>query len=163
MELGCDAISEKPMTNHEDKCRRILETIRKTGRKLRVTFNYRYSPPRTQVKDLLMSGIIGDVLSVDFHWMLNTHYGPDYFRRWHSEKRYSQGLQIHKATYISTGPLVAVRHPGHGFRHGKARVLHPSDGPPLRPGFEDPTGFGRVHVVEVEAGGALIFAPVFWP
>ena len=39
---------------------------------MRVTFNYRYSPPRTQVKDLLMNGEIGDVLSVDFHWLLNT-------------------------------------------------------------------------------------------
>jgi len=99
MELGCDAVTEKPMTNHEDKCRRILDAIRKTGRKLRVTFNYRYSPPRTQIKDLLMRGVIGDVLSVDFHWMLNTHHGADYFRRWHSEKRFSQGLQIHKATH----------------------------------------------------------------
>lgn len=99
MELGCDAVTEKPMTNHEDKCRRIFETIRKTGRKLRVTFNYRYSPPRTQMKDLLMSGIIGDILSVDFHWMLNTHHGADYFRRWHSQKKFSQGLQIHKATH----------------------------------------------------------------
>ena len=99
MELGCDAVTEKPMTNHEDKCRRILEAIRKTGRRLRVTFNYRYSPPRTQVKDLLMSGTIGEVLSVDFHWMLNTRHGADYFRRWHSEKRYSQGLQVHKATH----------------------------------------------------------------
>jgi predicted dehydrogenase len=99
MELGCDAVTEKPMTNHEDKCRRILDTIRKTGRKLRVTFNYRYSPPRTQVMDLLMSGVIGDVLSVDFHWMLNTHHGADYFRRWHSRKEFSQGLQIHKATH----------------------------------------------------------------
>jgi len=99
MELGCDAVTEKPMTTDEDKCRRILDAIRKTGRKLRVTFNYRYSPPRTQVKDLLMSGVIGEVLSVDFHWMLNTRHGADYFRRWHSEKRSSGGLQIHKATH----------------------------------------------------------------
>ncbi|MDZ7319708.1 MAG: Gfo/Idh/MocA family oxidoreductase, partial [candidate division KSB1 bacterium] len=64
-----------------------------------VTFNYRYSPPRTQVKDLLMSGIIGEVLSVDFHWMLNTFHGADYFRRWHSQKKFSGGLMIHKATH----------------------------------------------------------------
>lgn len=34
---------------------------------MRVTFNYRYSPPSTQVKDLLMSNAIGDVLSVEFY------------------------------------------------------------------------------------------------
>lgn len=99
MELGCDAISEKPMTTNEAKCRRILETVERTGRRCRVTFNYRYSPPRTQVKELLMSGVIGDILSVDFHWLLNTHHGADYFRRWHSQKELSGGLMIHKATH----------------------------------------------------------------
>lgn len=46
-----------------------------------------------------MSGVIGDVLSVDFHWMLNTSHGTDYFRRWHSYKKMSGGLMIHKATH----------------------------------------------------------------
>jgi predicted dehydrogenase len=54
---------------------------------------------RSQVKELLMSGVIGDVLSVDFHWMLDTHHGADYFRRWHSQKRASGGLMVHKATH----------------------------------------------------------------
>lgn len=99
MELGCDVITEKPMTTDEKKCQAIIDTQRKTGRKCRVSFNYRYSPPRTQVKDLLMKGTIGDVLSVDFHWMLNTHHGADYFRRWHSNKANSGGLMIHKATH----------------------------------------------------------------
>jgi predicted dehydrogenase len=64
-----------------------------------VTFNYRYSPFRSQVKELLMSGEIGDVLSVDFHWLLNTVHGADYFRRWHSNKAISGGLMVHKATH----------------------------------------------------------------
>ncbi len=99
MELGCDAITEKPMTTDEKKCRRILDTQKKTGRKVTVTFNYRYSPPRTQVKDLLMKGTIGDVLSVDFHWMLDTYHGADYYRRWHRDKANSGGLMVHKATH----------------------------------------------------------------
>jgi len=99
MELGCDAMTEKPMTTDEKKCRAILDTQRKTGRHCRVTFNYRYSPHRTQVKDLLMSGVIGDILSVDFHWLLDTIHGADYFRRWHSHKANSGGLMVHKATH----------------------------------------------------------------
>jgi predicted dehydrogenase len=46
-----------------------------------------------------MKGEIGEVLSVDFHWLLNTHHGADYFRRWHSEKKNSGGLFVHKATH----------------------------------------------------------------
>lgn len=99
MELGCDVVTEKPMTIDAEKCQAIIDTQRRTGRRCRVTFNYRYSPPRTQVKDLLMKGVIGDVLSVDFHWMLNTHHGADYFRRWHSNKVNSGGLMVHKATH----------------------------------------------------------------
>jgi predicted dehydrogenase len=99
MELGCDVITEKPLTTTAEKCQQIIDAQKKTGRKCTVTFNYRYSPPRTQVKDLLMKGEIGDLLSVDFHWMLNTHHGADYFRRWHSKKEFSGGLMVHKATH----------------------------------------------------------------
>ena len=99
MELGCDTITEKPMTTTPEKCQRILDARRRTGREVRVLFNYRYSPPRSQVKDILMSGEIGEVRSVDFHWLLNTTHGADYFRRWHGEKINSGGLMIHKATH----------------------------------------------------------------
>ncbi|MDP1580548.1 MAG: Gfo/Idh/MocA family oxidoreductase [Candidatus Didemnitutus sp.] len=99
MEAGCDVITEKPMTTTPEKCQRILDVRARTGRECRVLFNYRYSPPRTQVKDLLMSGEIGEVLSVDFQWLLNTSHGADYFRRWHSQKEFSGGLMIHKATH----------------------------------------------------------------
>ncbi len=99
MDAGCDVITEKPMTTDAVKCRQILDARRRSGRRCRVTFNYRYSPPRSQVKELLMSGEIGDVLSVDFHWLLNTHHGADYFRRWHAQKKNSGGLFVHKSTH----------------------------------------------------------------
>jgi len=99
MELGCDVITEKPMTTDEEKCRRILDMQHQTGRRITVSFNYRYAPPRSQVKDLLMSGVIGNVLSVDFHWLLNIRHGADYFRRWHRNKENSGGLMVHKATH----------------------------------------------------------------
>ncbi len=99
MKLGCNVITEKPMTTTAEKCQQIIDTQKETGRQCKVTFNYRYSPPRSQVKDILMSGAIGDVLSVDFHWLLNTQHGADYFRRWHSYKKNSGGLMIHKATH----------------------------------------------------------------
>jgi len=99
MELGCDAITEKPMTIDAARCQRIINTQKRTGKKCTVTFNYRYAPAKTQVKDLLMSGLIGDILSVDFHWVLDTVHGADYFRRWHRNKQNSGGLMVHKATH----------------------------------------------------------------
>ncbi|MFA5203786.1 MAG: Gfo/Idh/MocA family oxidoreductase [Lentisphaeria bacterium] len=99
LELGCDVITEKPMTTDEQKCQRILDTCRKTGRTVRVTFNYRYSPARSQIKELLSEGIVGTVLSVSFQWLLDTAHGADYYRRWHRNKANSGGLLVHKATH----------------------------------------------------------------
>ncbi|NLE45993.1 MAG: Gfo/Idh/MocA family oxidoreductase [Chloroflexi bacterium] len=99
MELGCDVITEKPMTIDEVKCQAIIDTINRTGRTLRVTFNYRYAPHSTKVRELMMQGVIGDVHSVHFEWLLDTRHGADYFRRWHRDKRNSGGLLVHKATH----------------------------------------------------------------
>ena len=49
MELGCDVITEKPMTTDAGKMRAIFDAIARTGRSLRVTFNYRYAPAYTVV------------------------------------------------------------------------------------------------------------------
>jgi len=99
LDAGCDVLTEKPLTTTPEKAQQIVDACKRNNKHLRVLFNYRYSPPRTQVKDLLMSNAIGDIMSVDFHWMLNTLHGADYFRRWHSNKDISGGLMIHKATH----------------------------------------------------------------
>jgi predicted dehydrogenase len=99
LELGCDAITEKPMTIDEDRCRQILHAVDKSQNNLTVTFNYRYAPPREQIKELIMNGEIGEVLSVDFAWMLDTRHGADYFRRWHAERENSGSLLVHKSTH----------------------------------------------------------------
>ncbi len=99
MELGCDVICEKPMTTDEVKAKAIFAAIERTGKSLRVTFNYRYAPAYTKLRELIMDGTIGRPLSVNFMWLLDTSHGADYFRRWHREKHNSGGLFVHKATH----------------------------------------------------------------
>lgn len=99
METGADVISEKPMTTTPEKCQQILDTIDRTHRTLRVTFNYRYAPRNSKVKEVLQSGAIGEVISVHFEWLLDTKHGADYFRRWHRNKINSGGLMVHKSTH----------------------------------------------------------------
>lgn len=99
LELGCDVICEKPMTTDAQKARAILAAVESTGRNLRVTFNYRYMPAVSKVRELVLSGAVGKPLAVDFSWMLDTKHGADYFRRWHREKENSGGLLVHKATH----------------------------------------------------------------
>ena len=99
MEKGCDVITEKPMTIDEKKAQQIIDVIKRTGKSLRVTFNYRYAPNNTKIRELIMDGVIGDVFSVHFEWLLNTQHGADYYRRWHRNKLNSGGLLVHKATH----------------------------------------------------------------
>ncbi len=99
MELGCDAISEKPMTTDEKKAQAIFDAIERTGQSLRVTFNYRYAPLSTKIRELIRDGVVGTPRHVDFSWVLDTSHGADYFRRWHREKDKSGGLLVHKATH----------------------------------------------------------------
>ena len=99
LEMGCDVLTEKPLTTDEDKCQQIIDAEKKSDRKLIVGFNYRWSPYNTKIKEMLSQGAIGKVTSVDFHWYLNTYHGASYFRRWHGLKEMSGTLWVHKATH----------------------------------------------------------------
>jgi predicted dehydrogenase len=99
MEMGSDVITEKPLATDEKMCQEIIDTEKKTGRKLTVTFNYRYSPEAARIKEILMSREIGQVTSVDFHYYLDVYHGASYFRRWHGFKQFSGSLLVHKATH----------------------------------------------------------------
>jgi predicted dehydrogenase len=99
MEYGADILTEKPMTIDEKKVQAILDAEKRTGKKVRVTFNYRYSPHRQKMYELLRNDAIGKITSVDFHWYLDVHHGSDYFRRWHRLRKNSGSLLVHKASH----------------------------------------------------------------
>jgi predicted dehydrogenase len=99
LRAGADVVVEKPLTIDAEGCRRITRAVHETGRNVVVTFNYRYSPRNSALKEIIQSGVIGKVTSIDFSWVLDTVHGADYFRRWHREKKNSGGLLIHKASH----------------------------------------------------------------
>ncbi len=99
LKAGCDVICEKPLTIDEEKCGTIVKAQKETGKKVTVTFNVRFMPFVTRIKQLVKEGSIGEILSVHFEWMLDTSHGADYFRRWHRRKENSGGLLVHKSTH----------------------------------------------------------------
>jgi len=99
LEAGADVITEKPMTTTIEKIRRIRDAEKRTGKRVDVSFNYRYSPTAARLRELLVSGAIGTLTSVDFHWYLDNSHGADYFRRWHAYVKNSGSLFVHKATH----------------------------------------------------------------
>lgn len=99
LEAGSNVITEKPMTTDENKCKRILDAEKRTGKKVIVAFNYRHSVHAMQLKELLASARAGQITSVDFNWYLNVYHGADYFRRWHGRMNKGGSLWVHKATH----------------------------------------------------------------
>lgn len=99
LDAGADVVVEKPLTTTEEGVRAIAEAVARTGRSVTVTFNYRYAPRNTALKQLIASGELGRVTSVHFEWVLDTAHGADYFRRWHRDKASSGGLLVHKSTH----------------------------------------------------------------
>ena len=99
LQAGCDVITEKPMTTDAEKCRAIIDAVKATGRRVRVAFNYRWAPFRTRVKELIASGTVGRIHSVNLEYLLDTNLGADYFRRWHAHIENSGTLLVHKATH----------------------------------------------------------------
>ncbi|GHF57170.1 Gfo/Idh/MocA family protein [Streptomyces thermodiastaticus] len=99
LDAGADVVVEKPLTVDEAGCARIAEAAERSGGRLTVAFNYRYSPRNAAVRALLAEGRIGEVTAVHFEWMLDTVHGADYFRRWHRRRANSGGLLVHKSTH----------------------------------------------------------------
>lgn len=99
LDAGADVIVEKPLTVDAASTARIAEAVERTGREIIVTFNYRYSPRNTALKRAVDEGLVGEVTSIDFSWVLDTVHGADYFRRWHRNKENSGGLLVHKSSH----------------------------------------------------------------
>ncbi|MEU1972645.1 Gfo/Idh/MocA family oxidoreductase [Microbacterium sp. NPDC019599] len=99
LEAGADVVVEKPLTIDAPSAAAIEDAVERTGREVVLTFNYRYSPRNSALRQVIQDGLIGQVTSVDFSWMLDTKHGADYFRRWHREKKNSGGLLVHKASH----------------------------------------------------------------
>jgi len=99
LDRGLDVITEKPMVVDEDQCRAVLDAEKRSGKKIVVTFNYRFAPKHQKIKEVLLSGDVGRISSVDFSWYLDTSHGADYFRRWHRLREKGGSLWVHKATH----------------------------------------------------------------
>jgi predicted dehydrogenase len=99
LDRGLDVMTEKPMVIDEAQVQSVLDAEKRNNKKIVVTFNYRYAPKHQKIKEILMSGAIGRVISVDFSWYLDVSHGADYFRRWHRLKSKGGSLWVHKASH----------------------------------------------------------------
>ena len=85
MEMGYDVLLEKPMAQTAQQCRDILAMTRKTGRIVAVCHVLRYSPYFIKMKQLIESGAIGELISMQhFEPIEHIHMSHSFVRgNWH--------------------------------------------------------------------------------
>ncbi|OGV47650.1 MAG: hypothetical protein A2017_21820 [Lentisphaerae bacterium GWF2_44_16] len=100
LQLGIECVCEKPLCIDAEQCRRVRKAQKlNPSVKAVTTHNYRYSPYMLRIKEILDSGKIGKIRSVNFDEYLDWRHGTSYFRRWNRTKKNSGGLLVHKASH----------------------------------------------------------------
>ena len=94
-----DVICEKPMTTNTADALKVLDAEAKSKGKVICTFNYRYNPVHTKLRELVFDGKIGRVTHVDLNWYIDIRHGSSYFHRWNRMRENSGSLSIHKASH----------------------------------------------------------------
>jgi predicted dehydrogenase len=64
LDMGYDVLLEKPIAPTEQQCREILEKAQQTGRIVGVCHVLRYTPYFRELKEILDSGMIGEIISI---------------------------------------------------------------------------------------------------
>ena len=97
---GVATVVEKPLCVDADQCRRVREAVAANpGVEAVTAHNLRYHPASLKMKEVLDSGRIGKVLSINFTENLDVDHGASYFHRWNRTMKNSGGLLIHKASH----------------------------------------------------------------
>ncbi|MBL7824569.1 MAG: Gfo/Idh/MocA family oxidoreductase [Saprospiraceae bacterium] len=88
LEMGYDVLLEKPMAQTEKECRAILAQVRKTKRIVAICHVLRYAPYFIKLKELIHSGAIGELISIQhFEPIEHIHMSHSFVRgNWHNSK-----------------------------------------------------------------------------
>ena len=110
---GKDVLLEKPMAPTAPECREILKAQRESGKVLQIGFELRCHPLFRRIKEVVQSGMIGQLLSMNFSESLKVMHGASYMRRWHRKSSNSGGFLLAKCSHdldlmsiIAGAPLV---------------------------------------------------------
>jgi len=88
LEMGYDVLLEKPIAPTEKECRDILAMAQKTGRIVAVCHVLRYAPYFVKLREMIQSGILGELISIQhFEPIEHVHMSHSFVRgNWHNSK-----------------------------------------------------------------------------
>ncbi len=80
LENGIPVFLEKPMSDSIDSTARIVNAAKKTGTLIHIGFNCRYAPFFEKIKEIVSSGKLGEIVSVEWKEILTPHHWSTYCR-----------------------------------------------------------------------------------
>jgi len=88
LEKGYDLLLEKPFAVNEEEMQHLVDRANELGRKVYICHVLRYAPFYVAIKERLLAGDIGDVISIEMSEHVSYHHlGVSYVRgKWRSEK-----------------------------------------------------------------------------
>ncbi len=98
LEAGVPVFLDKPMAITTEGCDRLLAAARKNRTPLYVGHNMRHMPVVVAIRELVVSGAIGEVKAIWCRHFVG-HGGDFYFKDWHADRRYTTGLLLQKGAH----------------------------------------------------------------
>ena len=101
LKAGYDVLLEKPFSVNEKEARELVAAAEKYGRKVMVCFVLRYAPFYRKIKDLILAGEIGDIISiqtseyVSYHHMSTSHVRG----KWNNSDRCHSSMLLAKCCH----------------------------------------------------------------
>jgi predicted dehydrogenase len=98
LEAGKHVFCEKPLAITIEGCDRILRAWKASGKRLMVGFNMRYMNMFRTMKEIIDSGVIGEIKAV---WVRHfVGFGGDfYYHDWHGTRENTTGLLLQKGSH----------------------------------------------------------------
>lgn len=99
MKAGKHVFAEKPLATTLEEAVAVCRTIRETGRSFSFGLVLRYSLFYAKLKELLTSGAIGKLVSMEFNETLDFNHGGHIFANWRRFKEFSGGHMLEKCCH----------------------------------------------------------------
>lgn len=98
-EAGKHVFCQKPLATNLDDCLAMYRAWQKSGKRFTIGFTLRYSPHYRKIKELLESGAIGQIISLEFNETLEFNHGGYIMGDWRRLTKYAGSHLLEKCCH----------------------------------------------------------------
>ena len=99
LEAGRDVFCEKPLATNLEDCLAVRQAVMRSGRAFAFGLVLRYSPHYQKLKELLNSGLVGEILSFEFNETLDFNHGGYIFGNWRRKQAAAGSHMLEKCCH----------------------------------------------------------------